>query len=66
MSQSATNRAAPDAARQLDIFRRMLRIERNDDATRAQIRRGADHRAVLFGARAGSDPGDDFIADEQR
>ena len=40
MSQSATNRAAPDAARQLDIFRRMLRIERNDDATRAQIRRG--------------------------
>lgn len=40
MSQAATNAASPDAATQLDIFRRMLRIERNDDATRAQIRRG--------------------------
>jgi pyruvate dehydrogenase E1 component alpha subunit len=40
MSQPPTNAASPDAATQLDIFRRMLRIERNDDATRAQIRRG--------------------------
>jgi acetoin:2,6-dichlorophenolindophenol oxidoreductase subunit alpha len=40
MSQQTTNAASPDAAAQLDIFRRMLRIERNDDATRAQIRRG--------------------------
>ncbi|HEY0959771.1 MAG TPA: thiamine pyrophosphate-dependent dehydrogenase E1 component subunit alpha [Novosphingobium sp.] len=40
MSQSNTNKASPDAATQLDIFRRMLRIERNDDATRSQIRRG--------------------------
>ena len=40
MSQPATNAASPDAETQLDIFRRMLRIERNDDATRAQIRRG--------------------------
>lgn len=40
MSQSTTNKASPDAAKQLDIFRRVLRIERNDDATRAQIRRG--------------------------
>jgi acetoin:2,6-dichlorophenolindophenol oxidoreductase subunit alpha len=39
-TQMATNAAKPDAAAQLDIFRRMLRIERNDDATRAQIRRG--------------------------
>lgn len=39
MTQTA-NRAAPDAAQQLDIFRRMLRIERNDDATRKQIRLG--------------------------
>lgn len=35
-----TNAAAPTAAQQLDIFRRMLRIERNDDATRKQIRLG--------------------------
>jgi TPP-dependent pyruvate/acetoin dehydrogenase alpha subunit len=40
MSQAASNAASPDAATQLDIFRRMLRIERNDDATRTQIRRG--------------------------
>ncbi len=40
MSPAATNAASPDAATQLDIFRRMLRIERNDDATRTQIRRG--------------------------
>lgn len=40
MSQPATNAASPDAETQLDIFRRMLRIERNDDATRTQIRRG--------------------------
>ena len=40
MTESTTNKATPDAATQLDIFRRMLRIERNDDATRAQIRRG--------------------------
>lgn len=35
-----SNAAKPDAAAQLDIFRRMLRIERNDDATRKQIRLG--------------------------
>ena len=35
-----TNAAVPTAAQQLDIFRRMLRIERNDDATRKQIRLG--------------------------
>jgi len=40
MSDTLTNRASPDAAKQLDIFRRMLRIERNDDATRKQIRLG--------------------------
>jgi acetoin:2,6-dichlorophenolindophenol oxidoreductase subunit alpha len=40
MSQPATNAAKPDTETQLDIFRRMLRIERNDDATRTQIRRG--------------------------
>lgn len=40
MSETLANRASPDAAKQLDIFRRMLRIERNDDATRSQIRRG--------------------------
>ena len=40
MSDTLANRASPDAAKQLDIFRRMLRIERNDDATRSQIRRG--------------------------
>jgi acetoin:2,6-dichlorophenolindophenol oxidoreductase subunit alpha len=40
MSQTPANRASPDAPTQLDIFRRMLRIERNDDATRSQIRRG--------------------------
>lgn len=40
MSQSITNAASPDAKTQIDIFRRMLRIERNDDATRKQIRLG--------------------------
>lgn len=40
MSQTLQNRASPDAATQLDIYRRMIRIERNDDATRTQIRRG--------------------------
>ncbi|MDB5725564.1 MAG: pyruvate dehydrogenase [Novosphingobium sp.] len=40
MTQPITNAASPDAKTQLDIFRRMIRIERNDDATRAQIRRG--------------------------
>lgn len=40
MSQTLDNRASPDAATQLDIFRRMLRIERNDEFTRTQIRRG--------------------------
>jgi acetoin:2,6-dichlorophenolindophenol oxidoreductase subunit alpha len=40
MTQPLTNAASPDAKTQLDIFRRMIRIERNDDATRAQIRRG--------------------------
>lgn len=40
MTQTSTNAASPDAKTQLDIFRRMVRIERNDDATRAQIRRG--------------------------
>ncbi|MBW8783709.1 MAG: thiamine pyrophosphate-dependent dehydrogenase E1 component subunit alpha [Novosphingobium sp.] len=39
-SNAQSNTASPDAAAQLDIFRRMLRVERNDDATRAQIRRG--------------------------
>jgi pyruvate dehydrogenase E1 component alpha subunit len=37
---SKTNSAVPDAATQLDIYRRMVRVERNDEATRAQIRRG--------------------------
>ena len=37
---STTNVASPDAKQQLDIFRRMIRIERNDDATRKQIRLG--------------------------
>lgn len=40
MSQTLQNRASPDAATQIDIYRRMIRIERNDDATRTQIRRG--------------------------
>jgi len=40
MSQTMTNAASPDAETQIDIFRRMMRIERNDDATRTQIRRG--------------------------
>ena len=34
------NRAKPDSATQLDIYRRMIRIERNDDATRRTIKRG--------------------------
>ncbi|MEE4452638.1 thiamine pyrophosphate-dependent dehydrogenase E1 component subunit alpha [Novosphingobium resinovorum] len=40
MSETLQNRASPDAATQLDIYRRMIRIERNDDLTRQQIRRG--------------------------
>lgn len=40
MTEPLTNVAKPDAAKQLDIFRRMLRIERNDDATRKMIRTG--------------------------
>jgi TPP-dependent pyruvate/acetoin dehydrogenase alpha subunit len=40
MTQTSTNAASPDAAAQLDIFRRMVRIERNDDAIRTAIRRG--------------------------
>lgn len=40
MSDTLSNVASPDAQTQLDIYRRMLRIERNDDATRAQIRQG--------------------------
>jgi acetoin:2,6-dichlorophenolindophenol oxidoreductase subunit alpha len=40
MSDTLTNRATPDGATLLDIYRRVLRIERNDDATQAQIRRG--------------------------
>lgn len=39
-TQPLANVASPDAKTQLDIYRRMIRIERNDDATRAQIRRG--------------------------
>ena len=35
-----TNRATPDAATQRDIYRRMVRIERNDDAIRRAIRTG--------------------------
>ncbi|HKX79116.1 MAG TPA: thiamine pyrophosphate-dependent dehydrogenase E1 component subunit alpha [Novosphingobium sp.] len=35
-----TNAASPDAETKIDVYRRMLRIERNDDATRTQIRRG--------------------------
>ena len=40
MNQTPSNVATPDAATQVDIFRRMLRIERNDDATRKMIRTG--------------------------
>ena len=40
MNQTTSNAAKPDAAAQLDIFRRMTRIERNDDAIRTTIRRG--------------------------
>ena len=40
MTSTLTNAAKPDAAAQLDIYRRMLRIERNDDATRRVIRQG--------------------------
>ncbi|GFE74314.1 acetoin:2,6-dichlorophenolindophenol oxidoreductase subunit alpha [Novosphingobium sp. TCA1] len=39
-NRALENRAVPDAKTQLDIYRRMIRIERNDDATRSQIRRG--------------------------
>jgi acetoin:2,6-dichlorophenolindophenol oxidoreductase subunit alpha len=35
-----SNAAKPDAAALLDIYRRMLRIERNDEAIRTTIRRG--------------------------
>jgi TPP-dependent pyruvate/acetoin dehydrogenase alpha subunit len=34
------NRALPDAKTQLDIYRRMVRIERNDDATRRTVKLG--------------------------
>ncbi len=40
MSSKASNAAIPSPETQLDIYRRMLRIERNDDATRKQIRLG--------------------------
>ena len=40
MNQTTSNAAQPDAAAQLDIFRRMIRVERNDDAIRTAIRRG--------------------------
>jgi pyruvate dehydrogenase E1 component alpha subunit len=41
MQQTAgANRITPDAETQVDIYRRMVRIERNDDAIRATIRRG--------------------------
>ena len=40
MTDTLSNRASPDADTQLDIYRRMLRIERNDEFTRAQIRQG--------------------------
>ena len=41
MPQSdGANRKTPSPEALLDIYRRMIRIERNDDATRAQIRRG--------------------------
>ncbi|MFT4027144.1 MAG: thiamine pyrophosphate-dependent dehydrogenase E1 component subunit alpha [Novosphingobium sp.] len=40
MTQASTNAASPDAKTQIDIFRRMIRIERNDDAIRTAIRRG--------------------------
>jgi len=40
MSQTLSNAALPDAETQLDIYRRMLRVERNDEFTRAQIRQG--------------------------
>ena len=41
MPQSdGANRKTPSPESLLDIYRRMIRIERNDDATRAQIRRG--------------------------
>jgi acetoin:2,6-dichlorophenolindophenol oxidoreductase subunit alpha len=35
-----SNAPAPDSAALVDIYRRMLRIERNDDAIRTSIRRG--------------------------
>jgi acetoin:2,6-dichlorophenolindophenol oxidoreductase subunit alpha len=35
-----SNAPAPDGAALLDIYRRMVRIERNDDAIRATVRRG--------------------------
>lgn len=36
----ATNAARPDKEALVDIYRRMLRVERNDDAIRTAIRRG--------------------------
>ncbi|MBC2650415.1 thiamine pyrophosphate-dependent dehydrogenase E1 component subunit alpha [Novosphingobium aerophilum] len=35
-----SNVAKPDSAALVDIYRRMLRVERNDDAIRASLRRG--------------------------
>jgi acetoin:2,6-dichlorophenolindophenol oxidoreductase subunit alpha len=35
-----SNAARPDSAALVDIYRRMVRVERNDDAIRATIRRG--------------------------
>lgn len=35
-----SNAATPDGAALVDIYRRMLRVERNDDAIRATLRRG--------------------------
>ncbi len=50
MTDTLSNRASPDADTQLDIYRRMLRIERNDEFTRAQIRQGRIH-APYYSAR---------------
>ena len=38
--QAGTNQMLPDAKTQLDIYRRMVRIERNDDAIRRAIKTG--------------------------
>lgn len=45
-----SNVAKPDSKTLLDIYRRMLRIERNDDATRKQIRQGR-LQMVYYSAR---------------